>query len=310
MISFALLSLPVFAVVALGWAAVKMRFVPPGATEALGAFSFRFALPALVLRLIAREPLTQSFSPRFFVGYLASGGLMFVLVFGISHLLQRQDPPTAGARATTATVSNLGFFGPPIVLAFFGERGAGPLAMAIVAEVMILMSLGAIVMAGAGHTSARAGSLIVRGAISNPVVVAIGAGGVLAAHGIALPAALNNFLGFLGASAAPTALFAVGASLAAQPISRSTASAAASVALIKLVIYPLTVWCLLAYIFRLDPFWIGTGVLIASLPSASSNYVLAQRYAASPDLVSAGIVLSTIVSLVTVPLVGGLMVHP
>jgi malonate transporter and related proteins len=102
----------------------------------------------------------------------------------------------------------------------------------------------------------------------------------------------------------------VGASLAAQPISRSTASAAASVALIKLVIYPLTVWCLLAYIFRLDPFWIGTGVLIASLPSASSNYVLAQRYAASPDLVSAGIVLSTIVSVVTVPLVGGLMVHP
>jgi hypothetical protein len=80
-ISFALLSLPVFAVVALGWAAVKMRFVPPGATEALGAFSFRFALPALVLRLIAREPLTQSFSPRFFVGCLASGGLMFVLVF-------------------------------------------------------------------------------------------------------------------------------------------------------------------------------------------------------------------------------------
>jgi malonate transporter and related proteins len=54
----------------------------------------------------------------------------------------------------------------------------------------------------------------------------------------------------------------------------------------------------------------GTGVLIASLPSASSNYVLAQRYAASPDLVSAGIVLSTIVSVVTVPLVGGLMVHP
>jgi len=76
---------------------------------------------------------------------------------------------------------------------------------------------------------------------------------------------------------------------------------------VKLVIYPLTVWCLLAYVLRLEPFWIGTGVLIASLPSAGSNYVLAQRYAADSEQVSAGIVLSTIVSVVTVPWVGWLM---
>jgi predicted permease len=308
-INFVLLSLPIFAVVALEWAAVKMRIATPAAIEALGAFSFRFALPALVLRLIAREPLGQSFNPRFFAGYLASVCLMFVLVFGISRLLRRQAPPAAGARATTATVSNLGFLGPPIVLAFFGQHGAGPLAMAIVSEVMILMSIGAVIVAGSNGVRSHAGSLILRGAIRNPVVVAIGAGGALAASGLALSAPLNSFLAFLGASAAPTALFAVGGALAAQRIDRALASAAAGVTLVKLVIYPLTVWCLLAYALRLAPFWIGTGVLIASLPRAGSTYVLAQRYAADADLVSAGIVLSTIVSVVTVPWVGWSMAH-
>jgi predicted permease len=45
--------------VALGWAAVKAQLTPSSVIEALGAFSFRFALPALVLRLIASEPLGQ-----------------------------------------------------------------------------------------------------------------------------------------------------------------------------------------------------------------------------------------------------------
>ncbi|WP_024506383.1 AEC family transporter [Bradyrhizobium sp. ARR65] len=307
MISFVLLSLPIFGMVALGWAAVKAQLTPPSALDVLGAFSFRFALPALVIRLIASEPLGRSFNPVFFAGYLASGCLMFALMFAVLHLLQRQRPSVAGARATSATVSNLGFLGPPIVLAFFGERGAGPLAMAIVAEVMILMSVGAAIMAGNESGRVGVGPLILKSTIYNPIIVAIVAGAAIAAAGFALPVPMDRFLALLGASAAPTALFAVGGALAVQRIKRSTGLAAASVTMVKLVIYPLTVWCVLAHVLHIDAFWSGTGVLIASLPSAGSNYVLAQRYAADADQVSAAIVLSTIVSVVTVPWVGWLI---
>jgi len=90
MIAFVLLSLPIFGVVALGWAATRTGLATPGALDALGAFSFRFALPALVLRLIAGQPLGRSFNPVFYGGYLASGGLIFALVFGLSRILDRQ----------------------------------------------------------------------------------------------------------------------------------------------------------------------------------------------------------------------------
>ncbi len=89
--------------------------------DALTLFSFRFALPALVLRLIAGQPLGSSFNPTFYGGYLASGGLLFGLVFGVSRVLDNRSTAAAGARATTATVSNLGFLGPPLMLALFGS---------------------------------------------------------------------------------------------------------------------------------------------------------------------------------------------
>ena len=78
MISFFLISLPIFAVIGVGWAATRTRLVAQGALDALNAFSFRFALPALLLRLIAGQPLRQSFNPEFYTGYLPQIVLVIV----------------------------------------------------------------------------------------------------------------------------------------------------------------------------------------------------------------------------------------
>jgi predicted permease len=309
MIGFVLLSLPIFGVVALGWAATRMHLTSADALDALGAYSFRFALPALVFRLIASQPLGHAFNPVFYAGYLASGGLIFAGVFSISRILARQSIAAAGGHATTATVSNLGFLGPPLMLAFFGERGAGPLAMAILAEVMVLVSVGSVIMGVAHGGNASIGSLILRGTIFNPVVVAIALGAACAAAGMALPVPLDRFLGFLGSSAGPTALFALGGALALQHFDRATAFAASSISVAKLVAYPILVWFVLGRLLQLEFFWVQAGVLIAALPSAGSNYVLAQRYGADADRVSAAIMLSTLVSVAIMPFAAWLMLH-
>lgn len=45
------------------------------------------------------------------------------------------------------------------MLVFLGERSAGPLAMAILAEVMVLMSLGAVLISGSGSPRVLARAL-------------------------------------------------------------------------------------------------------------------------------------------------------
>ncbi len=309
MIAFVLLSLPIFGVVGLGWAAARMQLVGPSTLDSLGSFSFRFALPALVFRLIISQPLGSSFNPVFYAGYLASAGLIFALIFGLSRTVERQTIAASGARAATATVSNLGFLGPPLMLAFFGERGAGPLAMAFLAEIMILMSLGGAIMSVSQGSRASIGSIVLRGTALNPVIVAIVLGATFAAAGVSLPAPLDRFFGFLGGAAGPTALFALGGALALQRIDRTTAFTAVRITATKLVFYPLLVWYVLAHILKVEPFWVQAGVITASLPSAGNLYVMAQRYGADAERVSAAIVLSTVISVVTVPLVAWLMLR-
>ncbi len=306
MINFFLLSLPIFAVIGVGWAATRTRLVTQGALDALSSFSFRFALPALLLRLVAGQPLGQSFNPEFYTGYLASGAILFVLVFGTSRIVAARGVATAGADATTATVSNLGFLGPPLMLAFFGERGAGPLATAILAEVMVLLSVGSVLMSANSGSKRGTGSLILRGTLFNPIVGAIVLGAALAGTGLALPEAITRFLGFLGGAAGPAALFALGGALALQRLDRLTAVAACFIAVAKLAVYPLLVWLILGRVMQLDAFWVNVGVLIASLPSAGNIYVLAQRHDADPQRVSAAILLSTLVSVVSFPCVAWL----
>lgn len=307
MIGFISLSLPVFTMVGLGWLATRMRWTSPAALDGLGAFSFRFALPALVVRLIASAPIGQSFDPAFFAGYLASGATVFLLMFGISRWANSLSLPLASARATSSSVSNLGFLGPPLVIAFFGQRGAGPLAMAIVVEVGILMPIGAAIMAGPVQGRGSVFRSIARSTVYNPIVLAIMIGALIALSGAALPGPLDRFLSLLGASAAPTALFAVGGALAMQKITRATSVIAFGISAMKLVVYPIIAWCILAQLLRLGSFWSGTGILISALPSAGSNYVLAQRYEVDADNVSAAIVISTIASMLTVPMVAWLV---
>lgn len=67
---FFLIALPVFAATLLGWAAARLALSSAAGVEALAAFSYRFALPAPLLRLNALQPIGSLFSGVFFVGYL------------------------------------------------------------------------------------------------------------------------------------------------------------------------------------------------------------------------------------------------
>ena len=60
--------------------------------------------------------------------------------------------------------------------------------MAILVEVAVLMSLGAMIMGAAGGGGGGSGAAsVLRAALSNPLVGAIVAGGMLAATGVGLP---------------------------------------------------------------------------------------------------------------------------
>jgi predicted permease len=308
LLHFFLTSSPIFAVVALGYGAARLRLVPPAGFAAFATYAFDMALPALVVTMLVRQPLGEVFDARFFVALLGAGASVFVAVGAITALLGPADLRVVGAHAQAATTGNLAFLGVPLLLALLGERATGPLAMAILAEVGLLMPLGVVLMSiGRGRSAAGAGlaAELFRATLTNPIVLGVGTGVALGLGGVHLPAPLERFLTFLGASAGPTALFALGGSLAGRHLGPHWRSVAA-VAVAKLLVYPAVAWVALRWAgVPLD--WVGAGVLIAALPTAANVFVFASRYDAVPERVSAVILLSTVVGAATFPLVAWLV---
>ena len=71
----------------------------------------------------------------------------------------------------------------------------------------------------------------------------------------------------------------------------------------KLVLHPLAVGSAALWVFHVDPFTAGVLISAAALPVAGNVYILAQHYGVCVARVSAAILISTALSVLTLPLI-------
>jgi predicted permease len=105
----------------------------------------------------------------------------------------------------------------------------------------------------------------------------------------------------LGDAATPGALFAIGASLASKSAER--VEVATWLSFCKLVLHPAAVAIAALYLFDVDPYAAAVMIAAAALPVAGNIYMIAQHYGVAPQRVSASILISTALSIVTVSLI-------
>jgi predicted permease len=117
-----------------------------------------------------------------------------------------------------------------------------------------------------------------------------------------LPDAIDRWAMMMAGAAVPCALFSVGASLRAYRIAGALKPAAMIVAL-KLVVHPLAVWVLATLVFDVPPLWAKVVILLAALPVGVNVYVFATRYDAGQAESAAAILISSILSVVTLPII-------
>jgi predicted permease len=82
-------------------------------------------------------------------------------------------------------------------------------------------------------------------------------------------------------------------------------SVAGWLTLCKLVLHPLIVGIVALFVFHVDPTATGMMIAAASLPVAGNVYIIAQHYAVAPARASAAILISTVLSILTIPVVIG-----
>lgn len=292
-------TVPFFALIGLGYWAGYTRFFTEEATAYLTKFVFYFALTAMLFRFSANLSLADVWDPNLVAGYLA-GTMAVYLIATLVGYLRKLDVATTAVEAQCAAIGNVGFLGVPMLTLLLGEAAIGPVMMALAVDLIVFSSIIVILITVSRDGRLQFGILrtVGLGLIKNPMIMAIVAGLTWSFFDILIPAPVNEFLAILGAAATPGALFAIGASLATKSAERL--HIAGWLTFCKLGLHPLFVAIGVLYLFPADPYFAAVIIAAAALPVAGNVYILAQHYGVAPHRVSAAILVSTAVSILTV----------
>ncbi len=289
---------PVFAIVAMGWAAAAWKWVDEAGFRTLIWFTFTIASPALLFAggtsgNTGGGPAALAF---FLAALVVYGAAMWIALRQLSLNLAE-----AGLFALNCTFGNTVMMGIPLTAAAYGQAGVAVLLALIALHSMVLLSLGTIVAEFGIHRAAPLGRVLrstLVGVVKNPIVMAVLIALVWSTLALPVPSAMRRTLELLGASSPPLALFCLGGSLASFKLAGSLRDVAWALVL-KLAVLPVLVFGL-CRLFGLGPLETAVAVTTAALPTGANAFMLARRYAVGAERSGATVLVSTVISVFTV----------
>jgi predicted permease len=276
--------LPVVVCVAIGWTLARRGKALPSASVTVLVADV--GGPCLTFHSLAQAALDPARVLEM-AGATAAAIVIFALL-GFAAARVFRWP--AHSFVPPVTFANTGNMGLPLCMFAFGEDALG-LAVACFAMFTVFQfSLG--IWVWTGKSSARE-------ALSSPILWGSLIGFCFAWFRIEAPAFVLNTTRLLGNLSIPLMLITLGVSLAGMRVTSVTRSLVASG--LRLIVGP-AVGLVLADAFELTGDARGVLILQCAMPVAVFNYLLALRYGRDAEDVASLIVASTLLSLVTLPL--------
>lgn len=293
---------PIFALMALGYSAVRFRLFPADGIKSLIAFVNNFATPCLLFYSL----LTSDFRAAFNIGIIAPfyiGALTcFVLGIVIARRLFANTPGEAVAVGFSGTFTNTVLVGLPIMQRAYGVD-ALPVTLSIIGvHGAILLTVGMVtmeLMRRDGQSLGRTLLVAGRRVVSNPLIWGIVAGMVGYFSGLTLIEPAEAFLTMMASAVVPAALFGIGGALNEFKLSDNWKQALVA-SIIKLIVHPLLAYILMIHVFQVPMDIARYGILLSTMPAGVNIYVFATYYNRGVSVAANTILISTLASAVTI----------
>ena len=292
---------PVGLLIAAGVVAGRMGWLRQAAVKDLSELIFLLLAPALLFRTMSQVRLEQlDFRPvaAYFVAVL-------LLVGGI--LLVRGLNRASVVTALAATFSNTVMIGIALMNLLFGAQGLVILLTLVSVHALVLLTAATLGLELAVQREAPDGAprtpmapallRALKASVLHPVPLPILLGLAYAQTGLGIPAVVDKPLIMLGQAFGPLALVLVGVNLALTPVGRHWRGALA-IAGLKNLAHPFLVWAL-CRLFGVGGLPMTVMVAAAALPIGANVFMFSQRYAVAQELVTASVVLSTLMAALT-----------
>jgi malonate transporter and related proteins len=302
------ITVPIFLLIALGFAAVRGKLVPAELVPALGFFVLNLALPALVLHALLAQDLSQTFNWNYIFAYAGGSLLIFGVMFALFQSVLKRSMAHAAIAALGSVASNSGFVGFPVATLAVGVAALTALPLSMLVENVLVIPL-ALALAEMGSQRGQTLGAALRQTslrlMRMPLLVAIVLGIVLSALGVHLPAVLDTAIGMVADASAACALFVVGGTLAGVKAA-SLDGDLIWIAIGKLVLHPLAVWAGFVMLGGVPEDLMAAGIILASAPMITVYAIFGQRFGLG-GLAAAALVAATAAGFITMTIVLGLL---
>ena len=250
------------------------------------------ATPCLIISTF----LSSRLSFEAFISIATAAGTAILLFTAFGALILRLLRLRLRTFLPSIAFPNAGNLGLPLALYAFGPEGLGYaigfFSMSFVAN----YTIGQAIAAGKANW---------RGLLRAPILYGVAAGILLAYSGVSLPAWAKATVDLIGNMTVPLMLLMLGSSLSLLKVGSFGRATIVSVIRIGL---GAAVGILVAWIFGLTGPMRAVLILQCANPVAVYNYLFAQRWNNQPEEVAGVVVISTLLSILTIPfLLGWLM---
>ena len=267
--------------------------------------SFNLLIPQSCMILNSILGADIEVSPGRVAVILGTGILMYAILVCIGMLvpqIYRCKPGDKGIYSFMTIFGNVGFMGIPIASALFGSEAALYAALLNIPFNVLAYTFGIALLSSSG----KKGPINWRLLLNVPLIVSLLCVVLLCFH-VRLSGPLGRAVDMLGDMILPSSMIIIGASLGRQKLKDVFGDWRVYLfAPMRLVVVPVVLWAIM-HLFVKDPVFLGTMTLQGAMPVAAFATMLSIEYGGNVEMASKTVFVTTVLSVITIPLVCGLL---
>lgn len=297
--------LVLFILMMVGSFCYKKQYITPVSFRSISSLVVNIFNPLLIVSGVLEKSNPTSTHDLISLFIIAS--LMFLYFIIVSPLLHRilRIPQKQRPLYTLITIfCNTGFIGLPIAVSLFGKGITLYVAVFILVYNLLFYTYGIYVIEKTIHDNVSLFTNIK--SLLNPGVIACIAAIIIFIFQIKLPSFLTGSIDFLGSTSIPLSMMMVGVSLSQTKLKTLlTDIRLYAFSFIKLLLMP-ALFIIILQQFTLSPLIIGASIIMVATPVGNMPTLLASEYGIDGTVCSNGLIITTLLSLFTIPIIAGI----
>lgn len=291
--------LKLFLLLVLGFVLFKCHIFDEYTNKKISALIVNVASPMLIISSIAGVEGSNKSIVFLMIG---AGILMYIGFIILGKIINRifpfpkKDWPVYECMVVFA---NTGFMGYPVLLDVFGQEAVFYASLIHMAFNFFVYTYAIMCLTNGDDSEFKLNFK----QLLTPGIILIFVGIFIYLFDIQLPSVLMDTINSVGSLTAPLSMMMIGSSLAVYPIKDSFTDWRSYVfAFVRLMIVPF-VTMLICRLIHIDPYYANITIITNAMPVGSMVLMLATQYNANVKIVTRNIVVSTLLSVITIPIV-------